>query len=97
MPDLLTLSETAFADFQALVLAEADLDVQRTALRKQIGAVLTELRTARGLSFREAGKLLRCDPGLLNRVEKGKAWAYTIVTKALAQYPSIPLVTDIHA
>lgn len=81
-------------ELQDLLQQEDDLQTQREELRKKIGRLLGKIRTSRKKSFREAGKLLECDPGLLNRVEKGNAWAYTIVNKALAKYPEVSIVEN---
>jgi hypothetical protein len=76
------------------IAQEKDFKQRQLDTRKIVGKCLTDVRIARKLSFREAGELIGCDPGLLNRIEKGKAWAYTVVEKALAVYsqPAVPVV-----
>jgi hypothetical protein len=95
MTDTLTVPTLDVDHLKTLIAVEDNLLKQREIARKDIGAHLRSMRLNRKLSFRKAGKLLGCDPGLLNRVEKGNTWAYTIVEKALTTYPSIPLVEDI--
>jgi hypothetical protein len=84
-------STSLVEELQLLIKVEDELQQQRMAMRKQIGAKLTEIRLAKKLSFREAGELIGCDPGLLNRIEKGKAWAYTVVEKAMSAYATISI------